>query len=119
MQRRGRKALAGFVASVYFVANVPLAHAAESNFWAERRRQAESQKAPAGPLMASAALPSDPAQVLKDLPSVGSQQLGQLTPALAEQLEKEAAPDSARRIADILRSLPLSYGSVRKVSPGP
>lgn len=35
-----RKVFGGALGLIYFVANVVLAHSAESNFWAERRRPA-------------------------------------------------------------------------------
>ena len=84
-----RKVFGGALGLIYFVANVVLAHSAESNFWAERRRPA---------FAGFSQRPSSTA-------SVFSPSIRQRFPA-----EFRAAH------GELLRSFPYAQGSVRQIS---
>src|SRR5690349_10404051 len=75
---RGRRFVASFLAAVFFYSNVVAAHAAEANFWSERRsaaRRAKDGPSPAG-FSAGGPLSSEQYQALAQLPKAGQVSLG-------------------------------------------
>lgn len=106
-----RQVFAAFAAAVYLFTNAVFSHAAESNFWAERRREVRKSRE-ASPLL-MAGVPPSSASLLQGMPSIAPQSLA---PSLSREVAEDLPRGFARRHADLLSALSASHGSVRKIS---
>ena len=108
-----RRIIAGSAAVLYTVGNVVFPHAAEANFWQERRRVAERQGGESGSL--AAALPGSigAERVLNQLPSLETQALA---PSLPRNVSEKLPKGFAEEHASLLNALSSQYGSIRRIS---
>jgi hypothetical protein len=103
-----KRLFAGFWAGVYFLANVPLAHSAEGNFWAERRR---AKAAPAQVAFAPGTFP-----LLNQLPAVTRQAV---TPHLSATVTQSLPRGWIAKHKKLFQALPGNLGTIRKISLPP
>ncbi|MBL0058642.1 MAG: hypothetical protein IPP35_05960 [Elusimicrobia bacterium] len=109
MERKWRRWAGAWLGGVYFAANVALAHAAETNFWTERRLLAGR----GGTLLAG--LPSLQTPVLPG--SSGTTQ--KVEPTLPEKIQRSLPASFLLTHGGLFRSLPTAFGSLRSVSLPP
>ena len=113
------RALAGGLAALYFLTNVAAVHAAESNFWEERRRAASLQwgepdaATPSRGGALYARLPTAPSQG-PDLSSLWEQPVHRVSQDLANAAPKNIARAPDARLLAVAQAV-APFGQVRRV----
>lgn len=113
------RALASGLAALYFLTNVAAGHAAESNFWKDRRRAASLQwgeptaEAPSRGGSLYARLPTAPSQG-PDLSSLWEQPVHRVSQDLAESAPKNIVRGPDARLMAVAQAV-APFGQVRRV----
>lgn len=113
------RALASGLAALYFLTNVAAGHAAESNFWKDRRRAASLQwgeptaEAPSRGGSLYARLPTAPSQG-PDLSSLWEQPVHRVSQDLAESATKNIVRGPDARLMAVAQAV-APFGQVRRV----
>src|ERR1051325_10817952 len=108
MPPRPTRVIAGFMSLAVFLTNGVLAHSAESNFWAERRRRLQGDE----PVQV-AGLPGRSSDVLRQLPALDR---ATSSPSLASSVAEALPPGFLRSHAELLNALSQPLGTVRRVA---
>lgn len=117
------RALASGLAALYFFTNVAAGHAAESNFWKDRRRAASLQwgepttAAPSRGGALYARLPTVPSQG-PDLSSLWEQPVHRVSQDLAETTQKNTVRGPDARLVAVAQAV-APFGQVRRVKASP
>jgi len=111
-----KKVFVTLLTALFFISNCILAHAAETNFWSERKKtlQSTAEESKEPPQLASlpANLMANPAQILQQIPSPLSQTLAS---AISKRIQQDIPKNQAGRMAPILKALSSQYGTVRNI----
>jgi len=105
-----RQLFSGGLAAVYFLTQAAFAHAAETNFWSERRRQSDAVTK-TNPQMAR--LPAPAGTGLSALPAPA--RLAAQNP-LSAAVSSRLPPGRQQELLPLLSSLPQNFGQVRDVA---
>jgi hypothetical protein len=103
-----KRITAGFLAGGYFLTNAALAHSAESNFWAQRRRARTATTQ-----MASMPLGAGPNPLLNHLPTITRQAV---TPHLSATITQGLPQGWMEGHKALFESLPGNLGTIRKIT---
>jgi hypothetical protein len=104
----------GILSLVFFISHCAFAHAVETSFWTERRREVQNRQKDSTLLASLPSAPSsDMASLIQQFPGVDPRPR---VPSVTDALTKDLPHGFVEQQAPLLNALSTAYGSIRKIS---